>query len=44
MRVKIPKPLCGLLEKDVPFDFSECIKAFEELKKLITAPIIMAQY
>ena len=41
---KISKPLCNLLEKDVPFKFDdECLAAFETLKKsLITAPVIMA--
>ena len=32
---KITKPLCNLLEKDVPFKFDgECLAAFETLKKL----------
>ena len=37
---KISKPLCNLLEKDVPFKFDEeCLTAFEILKKkLTTAP------
>ncbi|KAL8116362.1 hypothetical protein AgCh_022748 [Apium graveolens] len=41
---KISKPLCSLLEKDVPFKFDdECLAAFETLKKsLITAPVITA--
>ena len=41
---KISKPLCNLLEKDVPFKFDdECLAAFETLKKsLITAPVITA--
>jgi hypothetical protein len=41
---KVAKPLCGLLEKEVRFEFDEtCIAAFKELKKkLITAPIIVA--
>ena len=41
---KISKPLCNLLEKDVPFKFDEeCLNAFEILKKkLTTAPIITA--
>ncbi|KAL8091615.1 hypothetical protein AgCh_034028 [Apium graveolens] len=41
---KISKPLCSLLEKDVPFKFDdECFAAFETVKKsLITAPIITA--
>ena len=41
---KIAKPLCNLLEKDVPFNFTkECHKAFEILKqKLVSAPIIVA--
>lgn len=39
---KITKPLCNLLEKDVPFLFdNECLKAFEILKAtLIAAPIL----
>ena len=39
---KISKPLTNLLQKDVPFSFSdECKESFEVLKKaLITAPII----
>ena len=41
---KISKPLCNLLEKDVPFNFNkECHEAFEILKqKLVSAPIIVA--
>ncbi|XP_070034945.1 uncharacterized mitochondrial protein AtMg00860-like [Nicotiana tomentosiformis] len=40
---KIAKPLCKLLEKYHPFVFSDdCRVAFEELKKLVTAPIIVA--
>ncbi|KAL8116364.1 hypothetical protein AgCh_022750 [Apium graveolens] len=41
---KISKPLCSLLEKDVPFKFDdECLATFETLKKsLITAPVITA--
>nr|XP_017248025.1 PREDICTED: uncharacterized protein LOC108219212 [Daucus carota subsp. sativus] len=41
---KITKPLCNLLEKDVPFKFDgECLAAFETLKKkLTTAPVITA--
>ena len=41
---KITKPLCDLLGKDVPFEFtSECLHAFELLKeKLTQAPIIVA--
>ncbi|KAL8100532.1 hypothetical protein AgCh_032694 [Apium graveolens] len=41
---KISKPLCNLLEKDVPFKFDdECLVAFETLKKsLMTAPVITA--
>ena len=41
---KITKPLCNLLEKDIPFNFDKaCIEAFEVLKKkLITAPVIVA--
>ena len=39
---KISRPLCNLLEKDVPFKFDdECLAAFETLKKsLITVPVI----
>jgi hypothetical protein len=41
---KITKPLCNLLEKDVPFLFSEeCLVAFNTLKeKLTSAPVIVA--
>ena len=41
---KITKPLCGLLEKDTKFVFTdECMKAFNILKeKLSTAPVITA--
>ena len=41
---KIAKPLCNLLEKDVPFNFNkQCHEAFEILKqKLVSAPIIVA--
>ncbi|KAJ4702921.1 Retrovirus-related Pol polyprotein, partial [Melia azedarach] len=41
---KISKPLCNLLIKDMPFDFSnDCLQAFNTLKKrLISAPIIVA--
>lgn len=41
---KITKPLCNLLEKDVPFRFDEtCLSVFEELKKrLVSAPIVIA--
>ena len=41
---KISKPLCNLLEKDIPFEFDEsCLEAYRILKeKLITAPIIVA--
>ena len=41
---KITKPLCSLLVKDTPFNFSnDCLQAFELLKKkLISAPIICA--
>ena len=41
---KISKPLCDLLAKDAPWDFTqECLKAFEEIKRLLTiAPIICA--
>ncbi|PIN26668.1 DNA-directed DNA polymerase [Handroanthus impetiginosus] len=39
---KISKPLCNLLEKDVPFKFDNaCLDAFNDLKgRLISAPII----
>ncbi|RYQ91269.1 hypothetical protein Ahy_B09g097162 isoform A [Arachis hypogaea] len=39
---KIALPLSRLLQKDVDFEFdSECVKAFEELSKIITvAPIV----
>ncbi|XP_015954883.1 uncharacterized protein LOC107479247 [Arachis duranensis] len=39
---KIALPLSRLLQKDVDFEFdSECVKAFEELKRVITtAPIV----
>ncbi|PIN21706.1 DNA-directed DNA polymerase [Handroanthus impetiginosus] len=39
---KITRPLCKLLQKDVPFDFDkECKRAFDELKEALTsAPII----
>ena len=42
--LKISKPLCKLLEKDVIFSFDEvCMIAFEEIKnKLIEAPIVVA--
>ena len=41
---KITKPLCNLLLKNVPFNFTdECLQAFNTLKeKLISAPVIMA--
>lgn len=41
---KITKPLCNLLENDVPFLFSEeCLVAFNTLKeKLTSAPVIVA--
>ncbi|KAJ4718833.1 DNA-directed DNA polymerase [Melia azedarach] len=41
---KISKPLCTLLSKDVPFNFSiECLQAFNTLKeKLISAPVIVS--
>lgn len=41
---EISKPLCYLLGKDVPFEFTPaCVEAFETLKrKLISAPIITA--
>ncbi|XP_061993424.1 uncharacterized protein LOC133711297 [Rosa rugosa] len=40
---KITRPLCRLLQKDVPFVFDkECMEAFEKLKKMLTeAPVIM---
>jgi len=39
---KISKPLCDLLVKDVPFEFTpSCLEAFERLKtELTSAPII----
>ncbi|PIN00904.1 DNA-directed DNA polymerase [Handroanthus impetiginosus] len=39
---KISKPLCNLLEKDIPFNFNDaCFDAFNDLKgRLISAPII----
>ncbi|PIN14790.1 DNA-directed DNA polymerase [Handroanthus impetiginosus] len=39
---KISKPLCNLLEKDIPFNFNDtCLDAFNDLKgRLISAPII----
>ncbi|PIN21854.1 DNA-directed DNA polymerase [Handroanthus impetiginosus] len=39
---KISKPLCKLLEKDIPFKFDDaCLDAFDDLKRrLISAPII----
>ncbi|XP_024172206.1 uncharacterized protein LOC112178273 [Rosa chinensis] len=41
---QITKPLCDLLSKDVPFEFtSECLQAFELLKEKLThAPIMIA--
>ena len=38
----ITKPLCNLLLKDVPFDFTnECLQAFNVLKEhLVKAPIL----
>ncbi|XP_022008022.1 uncharacterized mitochondrial protein AtMg00860-like [Helianthus annuus] len=41
---KIVRPMTRLLEKDVPFDFSEeCMRAFEFLKeKLVSSPIFIA--
>mgnify|MGYP002712830243 CR=1 FL=1 len=41
---KIARPMTQLLEKDVPFVFSEeCLRAFEFLKeKLVNAPIMVA--
>lgn len=43
---KITKPLCSLLEKDVPFRFDEdCLAVFDLLKKKLTSsPIIVAPY
>ncbi|PIN04144.1 DNA-directed DNA polymerase [Handroanthus impetiginosus] len=40
---KISKPLCNLLEKDVPFKFDDtCLHDFDELKgRLISTPIII---
>ncbi|MCI34730.1 hypothetical protein A2U01_0055950, partial [Trifolium medium] len=42
--LKITKPLCQLLQRDVPFNFDEnCLKAFETLKTaLVTAPVIIS--
>ncbi|PIM97903.1 DNA-directed DNA polymerase [Handroanthus impetiginosus] len=39
---KISKPICNLLEKDIPFKFDDtCLDAFNDLKRrLISAPII----
>ena len=38
---KISKPLCDLLTKDVPFEFTPYLEAFERLKtELTSAPII----
>ena len=41
--LKIPKPLCRLLEKYVKFDFDESFRsAFDEIKyRLVTAPIML---
>ena len=41
---KISKPLCKLLEKDSPFNFTnECKLSFDRLKEaLISAPIVVA--
>ena len=41
---KISKPLCKLLEKDSPFDFTnECKLAFDRLKEaLVSAPIVVS--
>ncbi|XP_019251040.1 PREDICTED: uncharacterized protein LOC109229953 [Nicotiana attenuata] len=40
---KIANPLCKLLEKDQHFLFSDdCRFSFEELKRLVTVPIIVA--
>jgi len=41
---KISIPLCNLLAKDVTFVFYECLKAFVELKALLTpAPLFSHQ-
>nr|GEY40358.1 reverse transcriptase domain-containing protein [Tanacetum cinerariifolium] len=41
--LNIARPMTRLLEKDTPFFFSkECIEAFQTLKKLIEAPILVA--
>ena len=39
---KISRPLCRLLQKEVPFEFDgDCLTAFEKLRELLnTAPII----
>ncbi|KAH9762999.1 hypothetical protein KPL70_001024 [Citrus sinensis] len=41
---KVAKPLCSLLEHDMPFHFDKaCLQAFGELKKaLITSPVVIA--
>lgn len=41
---KITKPLCNLLMKDTPFDFTEeCLVAFQTLKeKLISSSVVVA--
>ncbi|XP_024033498.1 uncharacterized protein LOC112095624 [Citrus clementina] len=41
---KVAKPLCSLLEHDMPFHFDkDCLQAFGELKKaLITSPVVIA--
>ena len=43
---KISKPLCNLLEKEVPFSFDDaCLASFIELKKrLVFTPIIIVPY
>ena len=40
--IKVSRPLCNLLTKDVPFVFDDsCILSFEKLKQLLTSsPII----
>ena len=39
---KIWRPLCHLLQKEVPFEFYEdCLKAFEKLRELLTTALII---
>ena len=39
---KVPRPLCNLLVKDVPFIFDDsCLVAFEKLKQLLTSSLII---